>query len=219
MRAIRAVLRKEIQTELRSRAGLLTAGMFAAVTVIALALAGFGLKVSGQLAAGILWVALLFAAVVSLPRSFVSEEEQGTADLLRMLAPPHAVFWGKALFNFLAMALTGLVLGTLYVGMAGFAVASWGAFALSLIGGCAALSGTVTLCGALVAQAAHRGMLAGAIALPLLIPFVFLGVAASRYSLGAGSAESGWTAILGVWLYAVATYALGPLWFAAVWKA
>lgn len=212
------MLRKELACEFRSKSGLATAMYFATVTVIALAIASFGRSVSGGLAAGIIWVALLFAAVVSLPRSFVSEEEQGTADLLRMLATPVSVFWGKAIFNFMVMAVTGLLLAGVYVQMAGIAVTNWGTFALVLIGGCGALSGTVTLCSALVSQAQNRGVLAGAIALPLLIPFVFLGVAAMRFSLGEGSWSGSWPSILGIYLYAVAGYSVGPIFFESVWK-
>lgn len=164
-------------------------------------------------------MALLFAAVVALPRSFVSEEEQGTADLLRMLADPAAVFWGKAIFNLLVMAVTGLLLGCVYVQLAGIEVSDWAVFVMVLVGGCGALSGTVTICSALVSQAQNRGVLAGAIALPLLIPFVFLGVAALRFSLGEGSWSGSWPSILGIYLYALAGYSVGPVFFESVWKA
>lgn len=219
MTSIRAIFLKELRSELRSKAGLYTAGLFAVVTVVALALAGMGKILSADLASGIVWVAILFAAVIALPRSFVAEEEQGTGDLLRLMAPPHAVFWGKALFNFAFLSLIGLAVSTIYIGMADVSVLRPELFALTVIGGCAALSGTVTLCGALVAQAQNRGMLAGAIALPMLVPFVFLGVAAMRLSLGSGELATGWTSILGVWLYAVAAFALGTAFFESIWKA
>jgi|CXWL01.1.fsa_nt_gi heme exporter protein B len=217
MRFIITVFRKEMLMEMRNRSGFLTAGLFATITVLTLAIASFGKQLDGTLAGGLIWVALLFAAVVSLPRSFVSEEEQGTGDLLRLLAPAYSVFWGKALFNLAQMVVTGIVLATIYVNVAGVRVLDTPLFLLTLVGGCAALSGTVTLCGALVAQAQNRGVLAGAIALPLLVPFVFLGVASLRLALGDGLGGS--SAIIGVWLYAVASYALGPMWFEAIWKA
>lgn len=219
MSAVRAVFLKELRSELRSKSGLYTAGLFAVVTVVALALAGMGRSLGADLASGIVWVAILFASVVALPRSFVAEEEQGTGDLLRLMAPPHAVFWGKAIFNFGFLAVIGLAVSTIYIGMANVDVPRPDLFALTVVGGCAALSGTVTLCGALVAQAQNRGMLAGAIALPLLVPFVFLGVAAMRLSLGAGVLATGWTSILGVWMYGVAAFALGTAFFESIWKA
>lgn len=215
---IAAVLRKEFRSELRTKSGLLTAGMFSVVAVVAISFAGQGRDLSGALASGLIWVALLFAAVVALPRTFISEEEQGTGDLLRLVCRPFAVFWGKSLFNGLLMAVTGLALATLYVGMAGLSVQNPTAFVLSLLGGCGALSGTVTLCGALVSQAAQRSILGGAIALPLLLPLIFLGVEATKFSLGEGNPATSWTAIGGLWLYAIASYALGPVLFESVWK-
>jgi heme exporter protein B len=213
-----AILKKEFQSELRARSGMLTAGLFALVTVIALAFASFGRSISGSLASGLIWAALLFTAVIALPRSFIVEEEQGTGDLLRLWAKPVAIFWGKSIFNLLQMFLLGLVLATLYVGLAGLEVKSMGIYVLALGGGCAALSGTVTLCGALVAQAQNRTLLAGAVALPLLIPLVFLGVAAMRFAFGEGSGGNAVMATSGLWLYALAAYAMGPTLFEAVWK-
>jgi heme exporter protein B len=213
-----AVLRKEFLTEFRTKAGLLTAGLFGLSTVVALALAGQGREISGALAAGLVWVALLFSAVIALPRSFISEEELGTGDMLRLWAKPGAVFWGKSLFNIAIMLSTGLLLGTIYVGMAAVKVVDVPGFILAILGGCCALSGTVTLCGALVAQASHRGMLAGAIALPLLLPLLFLGIAALQAVFGEGNLTSSWTAIAGLWCYAIAGFAIGPVLFEAVWK-
>jgi len=193
--------------------------MFSVVTVVALAFAGQGEKISGSFAAGLVWVGLLFSAVVALPRTFISEEEQGTGDFLRLVARPFAVFWGKSLFNAALMLTTGLMLATLFVGMASIPLVQPLSFVASLIGGSLALSGTVTLCGALVAQASHRSVLAGAIALPLLLPLIFLGVAATRFAFGEGLSGSAWSAIAGLWLYGVATYAIGPVLFESVWKA
>src|SRR5437763_14502801 len=102
-REIKAILRKEIASEIRTKSGLATVGLFSLAAVVAVAFAAFNLTIGGSLASGLLWVTLLFTAAVALPRTFVSEEEQGTGDLLRLMARPEAVFWGKALYNLLLM--------------------------------------------------------------------------------------------------------------------
>jgi heme exporter protein B len=217
-REIKAIFRKEFESEIRTRSGLATVALFSLAAVVAIAFAAFNVRLSGSLASGLLWVTLLFTAAVALPRAFVVEEEQGTGDLLRLIARPEAVFWGKALYNLGLMLVTGAVLSILFFTLVGMGVENLGLYAICLVGSCASLAGAVTLCGALVAQAAGRGALAGAIAIPLLLPLVALGVAGMRVALGEGMLRGGQEAALGLVCYGVATLAIGPALFAAVWK-
>lgn len=203
---------------MRSRSGMLTAGLFSVVAVVAIAFASFGLKLEGALGAGMLWVALLFSAVVGLPRTFTIEEEQRTGDLLRLWARPHAVFWGKALFNLVQTLATAVVLSVLFLVLTNLAVRNVPLYVGALFAGCCALAGSVTLCGALVAQASNRTILAAAISLPMLLPLIALGVGSLKAALGSGSEAGGLQATSGLALYAVATFAIGPHLFAAVWR-
>jgi len=218
---ILAVLRKEIQSEIRGKSGLLNSLLFSVVTVVTVSLSTFGHAISATFGAGMIWVALLFASAVALPRSFTLEEEQGTGDLLRLIARPHAVFWGKALYNLILILIVALVLGGLFLTLVTIKgdkpVVPW-LFAVSLLGAGCALAGAVTLCGALVAQAANRSTLAGTISLPLLLPVLFLGVNGTRAGLGDGVLETGLTATVGLLCYGVASLAIGPYLFAEVWK-
>lgn len=186
--------------------------------MVAIAFASVGLKLGGSIAAGLFWVALLFAAVVGLPRTFTLEEEQRTGDLLRMWARPHAVFWGKALFNLAQSLLTAIILSVLFLMLTSLEVVNLGLYAGSLLAGCVALSATVTFCGALVAQASNRAILAGAISLPMLLPLIALGIGSLKVALGSGGLDGGTQATLGLVAYGVAAYAAGPYLFAAVWR-
>ncbi|MBX3119927.1 MAG: heme exporter protein CcmB [Fimbriimonadaceae bacterium] len=217
-REIVAVLRKEVMAELRGRSGLLTSLLFSLVSIVAIAYATVNVEVTGRLASGLLWVTLLFSAVVALPRTFIVEEEQGTADLLRLWARPHAIYWGKLIFNFVQMFGTALLLSILFFFLMGIEVRQVALYLLALAFGCGALAGAVTLCGAIVAQASNRGTLAGAIALPLLVPLVAILIAATKFSLGDGLAEISWQATAGLGCYTVAALTLGPWIFQAIWK-
>ena len=212
------VMAKEARCEWRSRSGLVTSFLFSVLAVVAVAFAAFGLKIGGSLASGLLWVALLFAAVVALPRAFVAEEEQGTADLLRLIARPHAVFWGKVLFNFAQMLANGVVLSVLLLTLLSIEWTHPWLFVGALTAGCGALAAGVTLCGALVAQAANRAALAGVVSLPLLLPLLALGVGAMRAALGEGTPASSVPALGGLVGFAALSLAGGPHLFAAVWK-
>lgn len=217
---ILAIVRKEVRSEIRTKAGLMASGLFSAVAVVALALAAYRQRLEPSMAAGLIWVSLLFASAIAIPRSFTLEEEQGTGDLLRLWARPHAVFWGKALYNLGQMFVTALVVTVLFLGLTDRteAVTNPGQLAVALFGGCVALAGTGTLCGAIVAQAKNRSALAGALALPLLLPLVFLAVEALRIPLGGGDPANGWRGAFGLVAYGVATFAIGPYLYAAIWK-
>lgn len=215
---IKAIFHKEWLSEQRSRTGLLTALLSSALTVAALAFGTFTTALNGTLAAGLFWVALSFAATVAVPRTFLSEEEASTADMLRLYARPHAVFWGKALFTTVQMVLTSAVLVVLFTGLMNLQVPHPAMLLLSMTGGAAALAGTVTLCAALVAQGSNRSTLAGVISLPMLIPLILLGISACRVALGDSTLEKGISACAGLWLYAAAVFAIAPSLFASVWR-
>jgi heme exporter protein B len=211
-----AVFRKEVQSELRSKTGLVTSGLFGVVSVVAIALATKDAKITPMTGAGLFWITLLFSSMISLPRAFTIEEELGTGDLLRLMARAHSVFWGKVLFNLMLVAVTAAVLGTLFLLLAQVKIAEVSTFVVALLGSCLALGGGVTLSGALVAQAANRNALAAAIALPLLLPLTVIGVAALRVAFG--DKGEGTMASVGLLCYGVASVAIGPYLFAAVWK-
>lgn len=229
-REIRAVLRKEAQSELRTKNGLVTAGLFGLCSIITIAVATFNARITGDLAAGLIWVAILFASVIAIPRTFLVEEEQGTADLLRLFARPHAVYWGKALFNAAQTCVLSTLIVALFVLFTNSAVGVPGILVITILGGSFAMAGAVTLAGALVARANNRAVIAGAISVPLLLPVLGMGVGAMRVvfagqMLGAdpnefltGFVNSGWMSAVGLSCYAVATMAIGPWIYAAVWK-
>jgi hypothetical protein len=73
----------------------------------------------------------------------------------------------------------------------------------------------------LVTHASNQTALAGILSVPLLLPLSFLAVSGLRVALdvqGAFNAGNGIIAGLGLLSYGLATLAVGPYLFAAVWK-
>ncbi len=228
-REVVAVLRKELRTEWRTKTGLMTGGLYGVCLVLTVVFAlinrnvNYFYKATGDhplqdVCASLIWSIVLFASLLSLPRAFLAEEENGTADLLRLMARPHAVFWGKTLFNLFQTWIGGLLLGGLFVAAVGLDVRHPWLFVLCLLAGGAAVAGAVTLCGAIVAQAANRTALAGAIAIPLLWPLLQWGVAGLQSAIGTGLLRDGISAATGMVCYAVVGLVVGPYLYAAVWK-
>jgi len=212
-----AVLRKEVLTELRGKHGLYSTLLFSVLTVAAIGIAAARTSPSPTLASAMLWVALLFAAITGLARTFIVEEEQGTGDLLRLVAEPGPVYFGKLLFNFLLLLLVSAILVPLFVLFVGVGIALPGLFLVGLSCGCACLSASISICGALVSRASGRAALAGVISIPVLLPAVMLGVGVTRIAFG-DPGSSGTMSAVGLAGLAVAFCSVGPYLYAAVWK-
>jgi heme exporter protein B len=191
-----AVLQKDLAVEWRTRHGVYTAMLFAVMTVVALALATAGSELTPEAQAGLLWVGLMFAAVTGLARGFVVEEEQGTADLLRLAARPAAVLAGKMLFHFVLLVATEVVLVPLALLLLEMRVVHWGVFAGGLALGSIGLAVCVSISGALIA----------------------LAVATTKASLGAAEVAAGLRGIVGMLGWSVALGAAGFWLFDTVWR-
>src|SRR6266542_166979 len=171
-----ALARKDLLLELRARDTLPAMLLFvaAALVVFHFALPGD----SSDLAAkGLLWVALVFTALLGLVRAFAAEREQGLLDGL-VLAPcdRSAIWLSKSLAMLAFLVLAEVValpaFAILYSGIDGTAIA---AVALADLGIC-----TVgTLLAAMAAASRERELLLPLLFLPLAIPIVVGGVGAS----------------------------------------
>ena len=109
-RTVAALLRKELALELRTRESVPAMVLFTVTTYV---LFHFGLdrdRVDGDLASGVLWVTLLFAAILGINRLFVAEHEQGGFDGF-LLAPVDrtALFVAKAIALFAFLCVVELV--------------------------------------------------------------------------------------------------------------
>ena len=85
-RTVGALLRKELLVELRTLESVPAMSLFAVTTFVIFHFALNRGSVEGDLAAGILWVTLLFAAILGVNRLFVADAEEGGFDGF-LLAP------------------------------------------------------------------------------------------------------------------------------------
>jgi heme exporter protein B len=110
-------LRKDLQLEWRSRDSINGMLFFSLLVVVVFSLAfDPTAAMSRQIAGGILWVALLFASITALNQAWTRELRNRVLDAQRMSpAPPSALFLGKALANFLFVALVEVVLAPLFI--------------------------------------------------------------------------------------------------------
>jgi heme exporter protein B len=167
--------RKDVRLELRQWQTLPAMLLFSVATLVVFHFAVPG--ASERAGLGLLWVALLFAALLGLARAFVAEREQRLFDAL-VLAPcdRSAIWLGKALAVgvFLAgVELVALPAYALFFG--GLSARTVAAVALADVGICA----VGTLLSAVAAAARVRELLLPLLFLPLALPIVIGGVGAS----------------------------------------
>jgi len=181
-RTVGALLRKELLVELRTLESVPGMSLFALTTFVVFHFALNRNVVEGDLAAGILWVTLLFAAILGINRLFVADAEEGGFDGF-LLAPVDrsAMLLAKALTLLVyllvlelvavpafALLLLGPSLGHALPGLLG--VLALGDLGVAAIG---------TLVAALAVRTRARDLLGPLLALPLLVPIVIGGARAS----------------------------------------
>lgn len=189
IRAALALLRKDALAESRSRASLNASLLFAITALVATAFALGPTPVAPRVLASILWVVIFFAATAGLARSFVAEEESGTALALRLSGGPHAVLLGKLLANLALMLMLEAVVLPLFLTLLALPIGNWGGFLAVLALGSLGLSTAATISAALVAKARGKGELFAGIAFPLLIPALIGGIRGTQACLIGSSAS------------------------------
>jgi heme exporter protein B len=204
MSALRAILAKDLRTELRTLESVPAMALFAATTFV---LFRFGLDrttLAGSLAAGVLLATVLFAAILAINRVFVTEREQGGFDVIR-LAPVDGASLFAAKVCALVIYLAALELIAVPVFAILFSVDAAGLLPLAAVLVLADL-GLATV-GALVSSIAvnsrARDLIAPLLLLPLLVPVMIGAAGAAEPLLAAGGPSfedfGQWTAILALY--------------------
>lgn len=111
-----AHLAKDLRIEWRSRDSVTSMLFFSLLVVVVFSFAFEPTAaVSRQVAGGILWIVLLFAATSALNQSWTREQRNQVLDAQRMMpASASALFLGKALANFLFVTVVELVLAPIF---------------------------------------------------------------------------------------------------------
>jgi heme exporter protein B len=173
---VATLARKDLLLELRARDTLPAMLLFVTATLVVF---HFALPSgTGELAGlGLLWVAIVFTALLGLSRAFVAEREQNLLDGLVLAPSDRSAIWlGKAIaaFAFLAVAeIIALPLFALF--FSAVDAATVGGVALADVGIC--VVGVFVAAMSVVTRA--RELLLPVLFLPLAIPIVVGGVGAS----------------------------------------
>jgi heme exporter protein B len=213
-RAVGAILRKDVAVELRTFESIPAMTLFAVTTFV---LFHFGLdrsSLEGDLASGVLWVTLLFAAVLGQNRLFVAEEEQGGFDGF-LLAPVDrtSLFVAKALALFSFLVIVEVVAVPAFVLLL-LGPSPWEALpslVLVLLLADAGIAIVGTLVAGLAIRTRARELIGPLLTLPLLVPVVLAASEATAPLLteNPGGAPARWLAILAIYDLTIGLVAYG----------
>ncbi len=171
-----ALARKDLLLELRGR-DTLPAMLLFVVGVLVVFHFALPTDASKRASFGLLWVAIVFTALLGLGRAFVAEREEGVLDGLVLAPSDRSAIWvGKAISTLAFLVLAELValpaFALFFTSIDGSVVAS---VALADLGICA----VGTLLAAMAAAGRARELLLPLLFVPLAIPIVAAGVGAS----------------------------------------
>lgn len=182
---ISAALRKDLLLQWRSRAQIFAVLFFGAAALLLFSFAiGPDTEALRQHSAGFLWLGLLLSSTLALAESFQSEmEHRALEGLLLLPAPTPALYYGKAIANWLQLSLLGIGLVPVMVVLYDAGTLRLGTLAGIIFLGSAGLSAPGTLYAAMTSQARARQTLLPLLLFPLVVPVLLAAVKATSLTI------------------------------------
>jgi heme exporter protein B len=188
LRRVRAIVRKDLTTELRAKEGFNSVASLGITTLILLGLAlGPDAGTLRDAAVAAVWLATFFSGVLAFNRSYQVELESGALEsLLQYPGPRWTIFAGKLLGNLLFVSLMLVIVVIAGVVLFGVPIPDrWpsllGVFALGIVG----MVTLGTFYAAMASRSRAREVLLPLLLFPMLVPVLLAATSASKALLGA----------------------------------
>ncbi len=185
MTALAALIRRDIRIALRAGGGAMIGVLFFLSVVVVMPFAlGPDLALLKRIGPAILWLGAMLASLLTLDRLFTADLDDGSLDLIVMSRTPLELSCAaKALAHWLAAGVP-LIVATPIIGiLLNLDAAATFAVALTLLAGTPALTFTGMIGAALAVTLRRGGLLLAVVVLPLSIPVLIFGVAASNAAI------------------------------------
>jgi len=202
-RQFKAILRKDIVMELRTKEMLTSMGLYALLVLVVyyLALAQVGSKFDvGYIAAGLLWLAIIFTSLLGLNRSLVHEKDQGCLDAL-LLSPIDRpiIFFGKSVGNLLFLLIVEVIIVPMFYFffLSGQTLAGpfW-MLALVLLVGSIGIAGMGTMLATMSVNTKGKDFILAVMFIPIMFPLLYACVgAATGVVMGDAAFVDGWVQV------------------------
>jgi heme exporter protein B len=178
MRPFLELVRRDLDLAMREGSAVGAAlGFYLMVVAIMPLGLGPDLNLLARIAPGVLWVAFLLAALLSLGRIFEVDEEDGSLEVLATGSLPlELVAAAKGLVHWLTTALPLSLLAPVLGLLLNLEIGAYPMLLGSLIVGTPAVSFIGALCAALTLRSRRSGLLLALLALPLYVPTLIFGI-------------------------------------------
>lgn len=219
MSAFLALLGRDLRLAIHEGSAVGAALGFYLIVVAMLPLGlGPDLALLGRIAPGILWLALLLSALLSLGRLFETDFEDGSLDVMATAPLPlEGVVVAKGLAHWLSTAVPLALLAPILGLMLNLDLAAYLPLVATMLIGTPAISFIGTIGAALTLRSRRGGLLIALLVLPLYVPTLIFGIGAIDALLLGPS--GGGASLLILAAISLASLVLGPIAAAAALRA
>lgn len=212
-----SIIHKDFLLEWKTRFGINTVIAFVFSSLLLVVFSMKAQQLTPTSRAGLLWVIIVFAALSSLSRSFVSETERRTFDYLRLYARATPVYLGKLIVNIVFTLLISFISSIAFILLLNLSVASWALIGSALVLGSIGLASVSTLLAGIIAHADRKGAVFSVISMPLMIPLLLLIVRLSKAGFTDGYSIAVWSDLTGITAFCGVMITLSILLFDIIW--
>ncbi len=180
-----AALRKEMLLQWRTRSQGVAVFVFGAAALLLFSFAiGPNAQALRTFSAGFLWLGLLLSSTLTLAESFHAEmENRALEGLLLLPSDPRALYYGKAIANWIQLTVLGIALFPVMVVLYDAGTRDLLRVLLIIVLGAAGLSAPGTLYAAMTAQLRSKQTLLPLLLFPLIVPALLASVKATSLAI------------------------------------
>lgn len=189
LRPALALIKRDIALARRQGGGLGAALGFVLSVMVLIPLAlGPDQNLLSRLAPGMMWLSLLLSVLLTADRMFQQDFEDGSLDIMAMTNLPfELITLAKALAHWITVSLPLAILTPPLALLLSINVSQLPILFVSMVTGSLALSMLASIGGAVTAGLRRGGLLVSLLILPLYVPVLIFGVAASTSDMGPSS--------------------------------
>jgi heme exporter protein B len=184
-----SLIKRDIMLARRQGGGLGAAlGFILSVMVLIPLALGPDQNLLSRLAPGMMWLALLLSVLLTADRMFQQDFEDGSLDVMAMSNMPfELITLAKALAHWITVSLPLAILTPPLALLLSINVSQLPILFVSMVAGSLALSMLASIGGAVTAGLRRGGLLVSLLILPLYVPVLIFGVAASTSDMAPSS--------------------------------
>lgn len=206
-----SLVRRDLMLAVREGSAIGTALGFYLLVVAMLPLGlGPDLKLLSRIAPGVLWIALMLAALLSLPRIFEADHEDGSLEVMATgPLPLELAAAAKALAHWISTGIPLALLAPILGLLLNLDLEAYPMLVATMLAGTPAVSFLGTIGAALTLKARRGGLLLALLVLPLYVPTLIFGISTMSFTaLGLPGAEASFLILAAI---SVGSLVLGPI--------